>query len=107
MSRTIRRKNSYDKSWFQFKDDDAYENGVLKDNGRLRKIETPLTLRQGNTLINAWFHSCGGPVLNWTPGRGYRQAYRAVSKQQLRDQMKNNDYDEIAIDKHCNDWSWW
>ena len=106
MSRTIRRKNSYDKSWFQFKHDDADENGVLKDNGRFRN-KSPLTLKKGNTLINAWFHSCKGPVLNWNPGKGYLQAYRAIAKQQLREQLINKDFDEIAIDKHCNDWSWW
>jgi hypothetical protein len=108
MSRTVRRKNA-DKSFkklFTFDQRDVDENGVIGKYNRSKYIG--LTLEEANIKAKALFHSCKGPTMNWTAGKGYRQEYRAKSKQQLREQLIVSDtFEDIQIDKLCNDWRYW
>lgn len=106
MSRTIRRKNAYNKSVFLFDNTDVDENGKIDWDWRTGY--KGLSLKEANVKVTAWYHTCKGPNWQYTPGKGYRQDYRAKSKQQLREQLiRLDDYEGIAIDKHCNDWSYW
>lgn len=105
MSRTVRRKNGYNKSSYLFNKDDVDENGNIQWGW---KRFNGLPLKEANVKAEAWYHTCKGPKWQYNPGKEYRQDYRAKSKQQLREQLIClDDYEGIAIDKHCNDWSYW
>lgn len=108
MSKTIRRKNVSQEIKKSFLYDKSYldENGLIKE--FFNHEVAGLTLEKANEKMSAWFHSCTGPRLKCVHGKGYRQEYRAKSKQQLREQLNRmEDYDSVQIDKLCNDWKYW
>ncbi len=106
MSKTVRRKNADFKKSFLFSDSDLDSNGLV--DGLLREWAMGLTLDKANKKASALFHSCKGPKFKFVAGKGYRQEYRAKSKQQLREQLNNHsDYDSISIDRLCSDWKYW
>lgn len=85
--------------------EDLDSNGLVKLWYR-NKFEG-LPLAEANKKISAWFHSCTGPAGRYCPGKGYRQEYRAKSKQQMRNQLiKMDDYEGIQIDELCCDWKY-
>lgn len=103
MSRTIRRKQFSSKP-FLFNNDYLDENGFItgRHNGRFHTMH----INVANDKINAWYHSDAFCPYR-SPGRGYRQTYRAKSSQQLRNQLNLDDYEGICIDEHCDGWRWW
>lgn len=65
-----------------------------------------MNIKVANEKKHAWFHSdCFCSFRS--PGKDYRKAYRAKSSMQLRNQILKNDYENISIDKHCDEWKWW
>lgn len=86
--------------------EDLDSNGLVKLWYRNKFAGLPLA--EANKKISAWFHSCKGPDMKFCPGKGYRQEYRAKSKQQMRNQLiKMDDYEGIQIDELCYDWKYW
>jgi len=102
MSRTIRRKN-FSSTPFLFDSWWADENYIINgDNGRF----DGMSIKVANEKKHAWFHSdCFCSFRS--PGKDYRKTYRAKSSMQLRNQILKNDYENISIDKHCDEWKWW
>ena len=105
MSRTVRRKNAYNKSSFLYSEKDTDENGII--NWSWRRNRVGLTLKEANIKESALYHTLKNRGWHVQPD-GYNRDYRAKSKNQLRSQLINSDdYESISIDSHCNNWYYW
>lgn len=100
MSRTIRRKNTYTIKHYIFNNSDLDENNVVdvfypkKFNG--------FSLEEANVKSKAYYHACKGRSWQFTPGKDYRQLYRAKSNHQLRVQiLRGEDYEGTSVLKRC------